>query len=59
MGRVGFFGPVLDLFFSEGVTAGAPSFPVLVYGKGGARRPAFRLCFFYLPETFTFVDIIK
>jgi hypothetical protein len=38
MGKVGFFGPVLDLFFSEGVEAGAPSFPVLVYRKGGGFR---------------------
>jgi hypothetical protein len=45
--------------FSEGFELGAPSFPVLVYGKGGVLRPRFRLCFLYLLQTFTLVSIIK
>jgi hypothetical protein len=43
--------------FSEGFEVGAPSFPVLVYGKGGVLRPRFRLYFLYLPQIF--VGIIK
>jgi len=45
--------------FSEGSEVGAPSFPVLVYGKGGVLRPRFRLRFLYLPQTFALVRIIK
>ena len=46
-------------FLFRGFAVGANSFPVLAYGKGGVRRPRFRLCFLYLPRTFTFVRISK
>ena len=58
-GKGGVLRPVVDSFFSEGLEVGAPSFPVLVQGKGGVLRPRFRLCFLHLPQTFTFVRIIK
>ncbi len=41
-------GPAFGFVFfalSEGVEVGGPSFPTLVYGKGGGLRPRRRLCF--------------
>ena len=45
--------------FSEAFELGAPSFPVLVYGKGGVLRPRFRVGFSVARFKFAVVHMTK